>query len=94
MTLEPMWQDVRYALRSYRKAPTFALTVLATLALGIGASTAIFSMVYGIVLRPLPYPKADRILFIGETNRDGGMMSVSWLRGNSSSISTVPTSGI
>jgi len=78
MALESTWQDVRYALRSHRKAPTFAITVVATLALGIGASTAIFSMVYGIVLRPLPYPKADRIMFVGETNRDGGLISVSW----------------
>lgn len=79
MGLDTTWQDVRYALRSYRKAPTFALTVIATLGLGIGASTAIFSMVYGIVLRPLPYPKPDRIVFVGETNRSGAMMSVSWL---------------
>ena len=79
MWLESIWRDVRYTLRSYRKAPTFVLTVVATLVLGIGASTAIFSMVYGIVLRPLPYPDADRIMFIDETNRSIGLISVSWL---------------
>lgn len=76
---ESIWHDVRYTWRAYRKAPTFLVTVVATLALGIGASTAIFSMVYGIVLRPLPYRKADRIMLIGETNRSRALISVSWL---------------
>jgi putative ABC transport system permease protein len=78
MWLESTWQDIRYAVRSHCKAPAFTLTVAATLALGIGASTAIFSMVNAIVLRPLPFPRPDRIVFISETMRANNI-SVSWM---------------
>src|SRR5262245_58863974 len=78
MFLEAIWQDVRYAVRSYAKAPTFTIIMLTTLALGIGASTAIFSMVDGIVLRPLPFPEPERLVWINEVNPKGGVMSVSW----------------
>ena len=77
--LESTWQDLRYAIRSHRREPTFTLMVVATLALGIGASTAIFSMVNAIVLRPLPYPQPDRIAFISETNAHANNISVSWM---------------
>ena len=78
MWLESMWLDVRYAIRSYVKAPTFTLTVVATLALGIGASTAIFSMVDGILLQPLPLPEPERLAYVTEVNPKGGSISVSW----------------
>ena len=80
MLLDNLRQDLRYALRSYAKAPSFALAILATLALGIGASTAIFSMVNGILFRPLPLPAPDRLVFATEVSArpNGNSISVSW----------------
>ena len=54
--------DLRYTIRSLFRNPGFAATVILTLGLGIGANTAIFSVVDGVLLRPLPYPDADRIV--------------------------------
>jgi putative ABC transport system permease protein len=58
-------QDARYALRGFRRNPLFAFTVIATLALGIGASTAVFSVVDRILFRPLPYANADHLVSLG-----------------------------
>ena len=62
--LEHFAQDVRYAFRQLARNPGFATTAVATLALGIGLNTAIFSVAYGVLWRPLPYPDADRLIII------------------------------
>lgn len=67
LSLEGWWRDVRYAARQMRRAPGFALTAAIILALGIGASTAIFSAVNPILFEPLPYPRANRIVTIWDS---------------------------
>lgn len=66
--LEELVRDTRYALRSLRRAPTFTAAAIATLALSIGATTSIFSVVNAVLLRGLPYPNADRIVALCEKN--------------------------
>ena len=63
--LENLLRDVRYALRGFRRNPAFTVTVIATLALGIGATTAVFSVVDRILFRSLPYAHDDRIVSVG-----------------------------
>ena len=68
LTLETFGMDIRYALRRLAKSPGFAITAVLTLALGIGATTAIFSAAYALLLRSLPFQHADRIIGIYETH--------------------------
>ncbi len=66
-----IWQDLRFAARVLGKTPSATTIVVFTLALAIGATTAIFSVVYGVLLRPLPYSGAERIMAVSEVNSDG-----------------------
>ncbi|HEY3836815.1 MAG TPA: ABC transporter permease, partial [Bryobacteraceae bacterium] len=59
-----VYHDLRYAFRRLRRSPGFASTAIAILILGIGVNTAIFSVVYAVILRPLPYPEAPKLVFV------------------------------
>jgi predicted permease len=74
--MQTFWHDMRYGLRMLLRKPGFTMIVILTLALGIGATTAIFTVVDALLLRPLPFPDADRLVFLREVNTAGGTMAV------------------
>jgi predicted permease len=76
--LETLWQDVRFALRMLRKNPGFSAVAILTLALGIGANTAIFSVVYAVLLKPLPYPKSEQLVFVSQAKPADGIKETGW----------------
>lgn len=72
MLFQSLMQDVRYALRTFRRRRAFTAVAVATLAIGIGASTAVFSVADALVLRALPYPSPDRLMALTDDNRERG----------------------
>src|SRR5690242_2730297 len=75
--METLTRDLRYVTRALLRTPGFFLVTVLTLALGIGATTAIFSVVNGVLLQPLPYPHSERIVQLFQVDKDGKQMSVS-----------------
>src|SRR5215471_8984956 len=74
----PMVNDIRIAIRNLTGVPGFAVAFVLTLGLGIGANTAIFSVINGVLLRPLPYPEADRIMFLRQPQVAAGIADSSF----------------
>src|ERR1700679_3206677 len=77
--MQTLYYDLRYAMRHLGKAPALALLAIFTLALGVGANTAIFTVIESVLLRPLPYAHVDRLLYIGSKSDKPGFASTSWL---------------
>jgi putative ABC transport system permease protein len=76
--VQDLLQDLVFGLRMLRNSPAFALVAILTLALGIGANTAIFSVIHGVLLKPLPFPQQDQLMTVWEKSDDGGRSNTSW----------------
>ena len=77
--VDSLGRDLRYALRGLSRRPAFTFAAVLTLAIGIGATTAIFSVVYSVLIKPLPYPNSDELVRIRHVNDRGDMSATSIL---------------
>jgi putative ABC transport system permease protein len=89
--IEELWQDLRYGARMLAKSPGFTLTAVITLSLGIGANTAIFSLVNAVLLRSLPFPQPERIMTIWEETSADGIARQHFAPGNYSDLKAQQT---
>lgn len=78
--IEDTIANLRRAVRLALKRPSLSLPIIATLALGIGANTAVFSAIDAILLRPMPFPQGDQLMHVGHTTRGPGIQKPTWLR--------------
>lgn len=76
--MSTLWQDIRFGLRMMLRHPAVTLVAVIALTLGIGANTAIFSVVNAILLRPLPYEESERLIFLSERSQQLEGMSISY----------------
>jgi putative ABC transport system permease protein len=76
--METFWQDIRYGVRMLRKSPSFSIVATIALALGIGANTAIFSVVNAVLLRPLPFPNSEQLMAVWESDQTRGVLRGSY----------------
>src|SRR5215472_5949212 len=89
--IEIIYHDFRYALRVLRRSPGFAAVAILSLGLGIGANTAIYSVIHGVLLRPLPYPEPGRLVRVEQVGTQGQLSMPEfdfWRDNNKSFVST------
>jgi len=77
--MQSLLRDLHYAVRQLRKTPGMALLAIFTLALGVGANTGIFTVIESVLLRPLPYPNSDRLVYIGGATDEPSFSTTSWM---------------
>ena len=75
-----MWRDAKFGLRTLKRSPTFTIVAVLTLAIGIGANLAIFSVMLAVLLRPLPYPEPERLVAVIQVDEDKAPLLASFTK--------------